>query len=110
MKRAAKRKPKSADKSATTLARQVIEAPRAFAPKEARKRVAQWLAEISRSEAGRALKRLVAASPKVEPILASIADGSPFLWDLIVADPARLVTILDSDPDAHFSALLRDAA
>jgi glutamate-ammonia-ligase adenylyltransferase len=110
MKRAAKRRPRSTDKSTATLAGQVIETPRASAPKEARARLAQWLAEIGRSEAGKALKRLLAASPKVEALLVGIADGSPFLWDLIVADPARFATILNSDPDEHFSSLLRDAA
>jgi glutamate-ammonia-ligase adenylyltransferase len=110
MKRAAKRRPKSADRSTATLAGWVADAPRAFAPKEARARLAQWLAEIGRSEAGKALKKLVAASSKVEALLLGIADGSPFLWDLTVADPARLVAILNSDPDAHFSSLLRDTA
>jgi glutamate-ammonia-ligase adenylyltransferase len=107
MKRAVKRKTKPADKGVKTLAQQVVEAPRLFAPKEARARVAGWLAEIGRTEPGKALKRLNAASTKVEALLAGIADGSPFLWDLAAADPARLARILDSDPDAHFASLLQ---
>jgi glutamate-ammonia-ligase adenylyltransferase len=110
MKRAAKRRSKSADRSTATLARKVVEAPRAFAPKEARARVVQWLAEIGRSEAGKALKRLVAESPKLEALLVGIADGSPFLWDLIIADSVRFATVVNSDPDEHLSSLLQDAA
>jgi glutamate-ammonia-ligase adenylyltransferase len=110
MKRALKRKPKPANKSASTLARLVVEAPRPFAPKAAKARTAQWFAEIGRTEAGKALKRLAAASPKVAALLTSIADGSPFLWDLIAADPARLAAILNADPDAHFALLLSNAA
>ncbi len=81
-------------------------------PRRRRRRPAlgEWLAEIGRTEPGKALKKLIAASPKVEALLTGLADGSPFLWDLIVADPARLVRILDADPDAHFAALLSDTA
>jgi glutamate-ammonia-ligase adenylyltransferase len=108
MKRAVKRKPKLANKSAGTLARLVTKAPRPFAVKEAKARSVQWLAEIGRTEAGKAVKRLIAASPKVETLLTGIADGSPFLWDLIAADPTRLAVILDSDPEAHLVSLLSD--
>ena len=90
MKRAVKRKAKpAADRGAATLARQVTEAPRLSAPKETRAKLADWLKETGRSEGGKALKRVLAASPKVEPLLTGIADGSPFLWDLVAADPAR---------------------
>jgi [glutamine synthetase] adenylyltransferase / [glutamine synthetase]-adenylyl-L-tyrosine phosphorylase len=107
MKRAVKRKPKAAAKAVATLAQQVAEAPRPFALKEARARVTDWLSDIARTEPGRALKRLLAASPKVEAMLIGIADGSPFLWDLAVADPGRLVGILESNPDTHFASLLK---
>ena len=69
---------------------------------------ASGLREIGRTAAGKALKRLIAASPKVEALLAGVADGSPFLWDLIAGRCRRgCWRILDSDPDAHFAALLR---
>ncbi len=110
MKRAVKRKAKPAGEGVRTLAQQVVEAPRLSAPKEAKARLGEWLAEAGRAEAGKALKRLIAASPKVEALLTGLADGSPFLWDLVAADPARLVRILESDPDAHFAALLSDTA
>ena len=33
-------------------------------------------------------------------LLDGLADGSPYLWDLVRADPERLVALLDADPDA----------
>ena len=108
MKRPAKRKAKPAASSAKSLAQQVVEAPRLSAPKQARARLADWLRDIGRRPAGKALARLIAASPKVEPLLAGVADGSPFLWEQIVAEPERLLAILDSDPDTRFAALLAE--
>ena len=110
MKRPAKRKAKPAASGATSLAQQVVAAPRLFAPKDARARLSDWLGEIGRAAAGKALARLIAGSPRVEPLLAGVADGSPFLWEQIVAEPERLVAILESDPDTRFASLLADTA
>ncbi len=110
MKRAAKPKAKPVAKTATNLASRVIAAPRLFEPKQARARFEEWLTGIARDEAGRAVKRLAGASAKVESLLTGIADGSPFLWELAAADPARLLRILDSDPDNHLATLFRQAA
>ena len=97
MKRAAKRKAKSpAPDTKTTLASAIVQAPRLAAPKTARAKLAGWLGEIASTSAGRALARLVKAEPKVEALLAGLAEGSPFLWELAVAEPARLVGLLDS--------------
>ena len=70
MKRVASRQRKSSVRAATTLAQQVVDWPRPFALKEAKARVTLWLAEIGRKPPGKSLKRLIAASPKVEALLA----------------------------------------
>src|SRR5262249_38417447 len=44
--------------------------------------------------------------PKVHALLAGLADGSPYLWELAAAEPARLLTLLNAKPDAHFAELL----
>ncbi len=117
MKRPAKRvarpaaKPKQIKHVAITKARlagAVVDAPRLVAAKDARARLSQWLAEIGRTEAGKALKRLVAASPKVKALLLGLADGSPFLWELASAEPARLITLLECDPDKHLADVLTE--
>jgi glutamate-ammonia-ligase adenylyltransferase len=101
---AAKAKPVA--KAGRTLASAIVAAPRLIAPKAARADVHAWLGEIGRGAAGKPLKRLVGASPTLETLLGGLAEGSPFLWQLATADPARLVTLLEADPDQHFSALL----
>lgn len=114
MKRAATTKPKKKAKAAAKAARKVgptlvdvlSAAPRLMAPKAARARVAEWLGEIARSEAGKVLKRLVGASPALEALLAGLAEGSPYLWELATAEPGRLVAVLEADPEQHFAALL----
>ena len=108
MKRAVKRTTKAAE--TTALADRVTSAPRLVAAKASRARLEEWLDGIGRTEDGKALKRQIAANAKLAALLAGIADGSPFLWDLIEADAARLARILNSDPDAHLASLLQKAA
>jgi len=40
------------------------------------------------------------------PLVEGVADGSPYLWDLIERAEGRSLTLLQSDPDAHLAALL----
>jgi [glutamine synthetase] adenylyltransferase / [glutamine synthetase]-adenylyl-L-tyrosine phosphorylase len=105
-KKKAKAAPKAAPKAKPTLVDALNAAPRLVTPKAARARVAEWLAEIGRSADGKALKRLVGASPALEAVLAGVGEGSPFLWDLATAEPARLLAVLNSDPNRHLAALL----
>jgi len=84
------------------LARRLMRAPRLVDAAAARKRVAAWLA----TPAGAAPAALVDAMPPVRTLIEGIADGSPYLWDLIERDGARLLTVLQSDPDEHLAALL----
>jgi glutamate-ammonia-ligase adenylyltransferase len=109
MTRSAKNKAKPSAKSGQALALAIAEAPRLVEAKAARARVADWLAGVGRSDAGKALMRLFLAAPKLEPLLAGLADGSPFLWELATAEPDRLVAILSTDPDEHFAQVLAKA-
>ena len=47
--------------------------------------------------------------PKTRALIVGLADGSPYLWDLVRAEPERLVALLQSEPDARFDALLAEA-
>ena len=109
MARPAAKKIKPAPKVEKTLASAISDAPRLTDRKAAQARVAEWLTEIGRSADGKALKRLLAAAPKVEALLVGLSDGSPYLWDLAVAEPARLLSLLNADPDQHLAALLTKA-
>ena len=98
---------KPAAKSAPeTLARAITEAPRLVSAKATRARLTEWLDGVARTPAGKALNRLVGASPKLAALLAGIAESSPYLWDLASSKPSRLRAILESDPAANLDALL----
>jgi [glutamine synthetase] adenylyltransferase / [glutamine synthetase]-adenylyl-L-tyrosine phosphorylase len=68
--------------------------------------VAEWLSSIARTAAGRAIATLVADHAPLGSVLAGIAEASPYLWDLVRADPARLLRLLDRKPEEEFAALL----
>ncbi|HEY0233942.1 MAG TPA: bifunctional [glutamine synthetase] adenylyltransferase/[glutamine synthetase]-adenylyl-L-tyrosine phosphorylase, partial [Afipia sp.] len=96
-----------------SLAARFVTGPQLFAPDEARRRLADWFAEVP-SDQARVLQDIVAAHPQAGAILEGIAESSPYLFDLMRADAARVIALLQSDPDAHLSALIartvRDSA
>ena len=92
-----------------SLAERIAKVPRLAAPRDAKAKLAEWLDEIGRSAAGKALARLFKSSPKTAALLTALADGSPYLWDLVRADPARLCALLEADPDERLEALLSAA-
>jgi glutamate-ammonia-ligase adenylyltransferase len=51
---------------------------------------------------------LASALPLVLRILAGLAGGSPFLYDLAAGNPARLVRLLTEAPEERLEALIRD--
>jgi [glutamine synthetase] adenylyltransferase / [glutamine synthetase]-adenylyl-L-tyrosine phosphorylase len=88
------------------LAQRLIHAPRLTAPDANRTRVADWQSSIADTAAGRSLARMCADVPLVGRLIEGIADGSPYLWDLVTADAARFLSLLASDPDERLAALL----
>ncbi|HMK80557.1 MAG TPA: bifunctional [glutamine synthetase] adenylyltransferase/[glutamine synthetase]-adenylyl-L-tyrosine phosphorylase, partial [Xanthobacteraceae bacterium] len=107
----AKRAVRSAERSAISLARAIRTAPKLSSPKAARARVADWLEEIARDAAAHALKPLLTVgakkrASKLSDIVAAIAETSPYLWELIRADPQRFVVLLEAEPEARFAAIL----
>src|SRR5438552_13783337 len=96
--------------AATGLVAALKTAPKLSAPKAARARVDEWLIEIAPSETGKTIRQLLSAgkSGKLGDVVAAIAEASPYLWDLIRADPDRFLALLESDPEARFAALLAD--
>ena len=90
-----------------SLATRIVTAPRLLEPKAARARLADWLSGLDAAEA-KPLKALVSAQQTLNTVLESLAESSPFLWELASSDPQRLLRLLDSDPDRHLAALLGD--
>ncbi len=94
---------------ANSLAQRIVTAPQLFAADEARARVGEWLDELSGSPAGDTLKQLVTEHPTVHALIAALAEGAPYLWDLARQDPQRLVALLEADPDNGFDEILNAA-
>jgi glutamate-ammonia-ligase adenylyltransferase len=97
------RKP-SAD---ATLAGRIVVAPQLTDANAARRRVGAWLAGLPAEEA-KPLHGLLTAHPLVMALLESLAESSPFLWELASRDAPRLLRLLNCEPDAHFAALLSE--
>ncbi len=74
-------------------------------PLEAEQRLSGWLADLEPQQAA-AISGLAGQFPRVKAILLGIAEASPYLFDLMRADVARLIRLLGCDPDRHLAQLI----
>jgi [glutamine synthetase] adenylyltransferase / [glutamine synthetase]-adenylyl-L-tyrosine phosphorylase len=88
------------------LARRLARAPLLADPEASRARVAEWLA----TPEGALVAPLAVDHTPVRAVIEGVADGSPYLWDLVERDGARLLAVLQSDPDEHLAELLAATA
>jgi glutamate-ammonia-ligase adenylyltransferase len=96
--------PGNADKHGVSLAARFAEGPHVAACPTAEQRLRDWLAELDPQHSAAIEPLLV--HPFVGTILAGIVEFSPFLFELVRADPARLVRLLACDPDPHLASLI----
>jgi glutamate-ammonia-ligase adenylyltransferase len=87
------------------LAARFVDGPQLSDPGEAERRLSGWLADLEPAKA-EAIRTLAAQFPQSRGILLGIADASPYLFDLMRADAARLVRLLGCDPDRHLATLI----
>src|SRR5215218_4099515 len=80
-------------------------APLVPAPEPTSRLVAEWAAGLAPADRHR-LEQLFTAHGLLRKLIEAVAGNSPFLWDLMKADPARLVEVLEADPDQHLAARL----
>lgn len=99
--------PGNADKHGESLAARFAEAPHIAASVTDETRFENWLAELEPAQSARLQALLVHRFAR--DILAGIAEFSPYLFELVRADPQRLIRLLESDPDAHLAALIAEA-
>ncbi len=90
------------------LAARFADGPHVSAPDKAEQRLNDWLAEIE-PEQSAAIDELI-DHPHAKNILLGIAEFSPFLFDLIRADAARLIRLLSCDPETHFEAVIEQTS
>ncbi|WP_423968116.1 bifunctional [glutamine synthetase] adenylyltransferase/[glutamine synthetase]-adenylyl-L-tyrosine phosphorylase, partial [Bradyrhizobium sp.] len=84
------------------------DAPCVAAPDKADQHLGDWLAELPPDQSA-AIDQLL-DYPFAKTVLRGIAEFSPFLFDLVRADPARLVRLLTCDPDTRLAALIETTA
>ena len=87
------------------LVARFVDAPHVMSEGDARQRFADWLGDCDPDQA-RAISALVAAYPKLDAILLGIIAFSPYLFDLIRADPARLLRLLTCTPETYVPELI----
>jgi [glutamine synthetase] adenylyltransferase / [glutamine synthetase]-adenylyl-L-tyrosine phosphorylase len=92
-----------------SLATRIKTAPQLIDAKASRKRVADWLAGLPADESI-PLKALLAAHPTLNTLTESLAESSPYLWDLASLEPPRFLHLLQADPDEHLAVLLAGTA
>jgi glutamate-ammonia-ligase adenylyltransferase len=73
-----------------------------------RARLDAFLLALGDAPERQALTALFADFPQARALTDVIADGSPYLFDLIAASPARWAGLLMCDPHARLAALLAD--
>jgi glutamate-ammonia-ligase adenylyltransferase len=95
----------SAKGEGASLAARFAGAPQLFAPDFARQSLDRWLADLAPDQAA-AIRDRAARYPHVGAILEGIAEASPYLFDLMRADAARLLRLLDCDPEVHLAGLI----
>src|SRR5579872_1274241 len=88
-----------------SLVAQLASAPYLSAPDIAESRIRDWLLGLEVSQAVE-METLFTRFPCAKAVFAGIAEASPFLFDLIRADAARLLCILRDEPGLHLDRLI----
>jgi glutamate-ammonia-ligase adenylyltransferase len=99
---------REANAESTSLAAHFVTAPYLSAPDAARQRLSDWLSDLAPGDAA-AFEDMFARFPHAGKIFASIAEASPFLFDLVRTDAARALSVLQSEPDRHLIQLIEEA-
>src|SRR6201996_4676698 len=86
------------------LAARFVDGPHVSAPNGPEAILGGWLAELEPQQAAE-LSALL-EQPAARVILLGIAEFSPYLFDLIRADAARLIRLLQCEPETHLPALI----
>jgi glutamate-ammonia-ligase adenylyltransferase len=97
-------KTKPADSSGTLLAR-LREAPRVASVSVAGKAVAALIDDAPKDISAK-LGETIASHKLLEQLLQGLAEGSPYLWDAITADPAMLLRLLGEAPEQGIARVL----
>jgi glutamate-ammonia-ligase adenylyltransferase len=87
------------------LAARLVDGPQVSAPDKAGRRLAGWLANLEPMQSA-AFRELAERFPFAETVFLGIAESSPYLFDLVQADSARAIRLLECGPESHLARLL----
>ena len=87
------------------LAARFVDGPHLSAPDKAVQRLADWLTDLATEQAA-AVDDLFARFPRARTVLLGIAEASPYLFDLVRADGARVLRLLACKPEPHLARLI----
>ncbi|HXI07629.1 MAG: bifunctional [glutamine synthetase] adenylyltransferase/[glutamine synthetase]-adenylyl-L-tyrosine phosphorylase [Bradyrhizobium sp.] len=90
------------------LAARFVEGPHVAVPDKAEQIWSDWLSGLEPAQSA-AIEALL-AHDNARKILLGICAFSPYLFDLVRADAARLSRILSCDPEPHLASLIEDAS
>ena len=90
------------------LAARFVCGPHVAAASNAEQHLRDWLAELEPEQSAAVNAWL--ARPHAKSILLGIAEFSPYLFDLIRADAARLIRVLACDPEQHLASLIENTS
>ena len=85
------------DADRASLAACLVDGPKVFAPAESERRLEDWLSDLTPEQSG-AIRALTGSSPLVQAILSGVAESSPYLFDLMRADPDRMLRLFCGEP------------
>jgi [glutamine synthetase] adenylyltransferase / [glutamine synthetase]-adenylyl-L-tyrosine phosphorylase len=99
---------RDANVGSAALAARFVTAPYLSDPDKAEQRLSGWLSDL---EAGQAAKfnELFARFPQLKNIFLSVAEASPYLFELVRSDAARALRILHGEPDQYLARLIEQA-
>jgi glutamate-ammonia-ligase adenylyltransferase len=97
-----------ANVKSTALAARFVDGPHVSAPDKAEQRLADWLTDVS-AERAAAIHDLLARFAPAKTILLGLAEASPYLFDLVRADAARVIRLLECEPEPYLAQLIENA-
>src|SRR3979490_3056922 len=87
------------------LAARFVDGPHVSVPDKAEQRLTDWLTDLAPEQAA-ASDDLTVRFPLAKTILLGIAEASPYLFDLVRADSARAIRLLECEPERHLAGLI----
>lgn len=87
------------------LAARFVAGPHVPAPDKAEQLLTDWLIDLA-SEQAAAVSDLINRFPRAKAMLLGIAEASPYLFDLVRSDSARLIRLLQCEPEWYLTSLI----